>query len=145
MNEPEGKTNQPPSGEEKPTDGPARRKLVLVAEDDEKTRNLLGQVMRRGGYRVALAEDGLGAANLLKRAIPDLIIIDLKMPRMDGFQLIEILKRYDTSAQIPTVVLTGVDGPFELDRALRLGVDDYLVKPISPRKLLIKVRSIIGK
>ena len=145
MNEAEGKTNQPPSSEEKPTDGPARRKLVLVAEDDEKTRNLLGQVMRRGGYRVALAEDGLGAANLLKRAIPDLIIIDLKMPRMDGFQLIEILKRYDTSAQIPTVVLTGVDGPFELDRALRLGVDDYLVKPISPRKLLIKVRSIIGK
>ena len=145
MSAPGEKNNLPAATGEHATVERARRKLVLVAEDDEKTRNLLGQVMRRGGYRVALAEDGLGAANLLKRAIPDLIIIDLKMPRMDGFQLIEILKRYDTSANIPIVVLTGVEGPFELDRALRLGIDDFLVKPISPRKLLIKVRSIIGK
>ena len=145
MSEPGEKNNLPSATGEHATVERGRRKLVLVAEDDEKTRNLLGQVMRRGGYRVALAEDGLGAANLLKRAIPDLILIDLKMPRMDGFQLIEILKRYDTSANIPLVVLTGVEGPFELDRALRLGIDDYLVKPISPRKLLIKVRSIIGK
>jgi CheY-like chemotaxis protein len=145
VTDPAEKNNPSEQGEEKAPAGAGKRKLILVAEDDEKTRNLLGQVMRRGGYRVALAEDGLGAANLLKRAIPDLILIDLKMPRMDGFQLLEILKRYDTSANIPTIVLTGVDGPFELDRALRLGVDDYLIKPISPRKLLIKVRSIIGK
>jgi CheY-like chemotaxis protein len=137
----------PPGGSPSGNSGPggAKRKLVLVAEDDEKTRNLVGQVMRRGGYRVALAEDGINAANLLKRAIPDLIILDLRMPRMDGFQLLEILKRYETSAEIPIIVLTGIEGPVEMDRALRLGITDFLVKPISPRKLLLKVRAIVGK
>ncbi len=121
-----------------------RNKLVLVVEDDEKTRRLLGVVCKKGGYRVALAEDGRKAAAVLKKARPDLILLDLKMPRMDGFRLLELLSRFKTAASIPVVVLTASDSPIDLDRALQLGVQDYLVKPISPKALLLKARAIIG-
>ena len=119
------------------------RPLVLVAEDDNKTLRLVGQVIQRGGYRAVLASNGVGAVKLLKRARPDLIILDLRMPRMDGFQLLELLKKYETSASIPVVVLSGSSSLFDIDRALRLGISDYLVKPISPRKLLQKVQELL--
>jgi CheY-like chemotaxis protein len=119
-------------------------KLVLVAEDDETTLRLVGQVVQRGGYRAALAQNGVKAVNLLKRARPDLIILDLKMPKMDGFQLLELLKKYDSAATIPVIVLTGSSSPVDIDRALSLDIDDYLVKPISPRKLLDKIRDLLG-
>ena len=110
--------------------------LILIAEDDEKTLRLMGEVMQRAGYRAALAKHGVGAVKLLKRARPDLIILDLRMPRMDGFQLLELLKKYETSATIPVVVLTGSKSPIDIDRAIQLGVKDYLVKPISPESWL---------
>lgn len=93
---------------------------------------------------MAVAEDGRKAAGVLKKARPDLIILDLRMPRMDGFQLLELLGRFKTAASIPVVVLTASDSPIDLDRALQLGVVDYLVKPISPKALLLKVRAILG-
>lgn len=120
-----------------------RGKLVLVVEDDEKTRRLLGHVMHKGGYRVALAEDGIKAAGVLKKARPDLIVLDLRMPRMDGFQLLGLLQRFKSAASIPVVVLTASDSPIDLDRALQLGVADYLQKPISPKALLLKVRALL--
>ena len=117
--------------------------LILIAEDDPKTLRLVGEVVRRGGYRAALAAHGVAAVKLLKRARPDLIILDLRMPRMDGFQLLEILKKYETSASIPVIVLSGSTAPMDIDRAIRLGISDYLIKPISPRKLLLKVRELL--
>ncbi len=122
----------------------AQAKLVLVAEDDETTLRLVGQVIQRGGYRAALAQDGVKAVSLLKRARPDLIILDLKMPKMDGFQLLELLKKYESAATIPVVVLTGSSSPLDIDKALSLDVDDYLMKPISPRKLLGKIQELLG-
>lgn len=140
----------PPTRPAAPASAPApatgvapRPKLVLVVEDDEKTRRLVGHVMHKGGYRVALAEDGVAAAGVLKKARPDLIVLDLRMPRMDGFALLELLARFKTAASIPVVVLTASDSPIDLDRALRLGVADYLVKPISPKALLLKARALL--
>ena len=126
------------------TTGNAEPKLVLVAEDDETTLKLVGQVIQRGGYRAALAKNGVNAVQLLKRARPDLIILDLKMPKMDGFQLLELLKQYDSAATIPVLILTGSSSPLDIDRALALDVDDYLMKPISPRKLLGRVAEFLG-
>ena len=117
--------------------------LVLVSEDDPTTRRLLGQVMQRGGYQVALAGDGVEAVSHLKKARPDLIILDLKMPNMDGFALIELLHKYGAAAAIPVVILTASRDPWDLDRALSLDVTDYLLKPISPKALLVKVRQIM--
>ena len=117
--------------------------LVLVAEDDRKTLRLVGQVIQHGGYRAALASHGVSAAKLLKSARPDLILLDLNMPKMDGFQLLELLKKYPTSADIPVVVLTGSTALSDIDKALALGVEDYLIKPISPRRLLVKINQLL--
>ncbi|MEE2755103.1 MAG: response regulator [Myxococcota bacterium] len=127
------------------TDGktPAQSPLILIAEDDAKTLRLVGEVVQRAGYRAALAKHGVGAVKLLKKARPDLIILDLRMPRMDGFQLLELLKKYETSASIPVVVLTGSNSPMDIDRALQIGITDYLVKPISPRKLLSRIQKLL--
>ena len=133
---------EPKSNGEDPSNSDA--KFVLVVEDDEKTLRLLGLVLQRGGFRVALAPNGVAAVNLLKRSIPDLIVMDLRMPKMDGFQLLNLLKKYQSSAAIPVVVLTGSSNPFDIDRALAVGISDYLVKPISPRKLLRKVQDLLG-
>ena len=119
------------------------RKLVFVADDDEDLLKLYGRVVKKAGCRVALAKDGVGAARLLKKARPDLILLDNKMPRMDGFELLELLNRYKAASKIPVVFLTDRDDPLELDRALRLGVADYLVKPVSPKQLFQKVRAIL--
>ena len=126
-----------------PSTSQSNAKFVLVVEDDEKTLRLLGLVLQRGGFRVALAPNGVTAVNLLKRSIPDLIVMDLRMPKMDGFQLLNLLKKYKSSAEIPVVVLTGSSNPFDIDRALSIGIADYLVKPISPRKLLAKVQDLL--
>ena len=117
--------------------------LILVVEDDERTLKLLGQVLRRGGYRSALAKSGLAAVRLLKRAIPVLILLDLKMEPMDGFELLSLLQTYPAARSIPVSVLTGRDSPFYMDRALTFDVEDYLVKPIQPRDLLLKVESVL--
>jgi CheY-like chemotaxis protein len=117
--------------------------LVLVAEDDRKTLRLVGQVIQHGGYRAALASNGVSAVKLLKSARPDLILLDLRMPRMDGFQLLELLKKYPTSEDIPVIVLTGSTALPDIDRALALGVEDFLIKPISPRRLLQKINQLL--
>jgi len=119
------------------------RKLVFIADDDQGLLKLYGRVAKKAGCRVALAKDGIGAARLLKKARPDLILLDNKMPRMDGFELLELLNRYKAASKIPVVFLTDRDDPVELDRALRLGVADYLVKPVSPKQLFNKVRAIL--
>jgi CheY-like chemotaxis protein len=117
--------------------------LILVVEDDERTLKLLGQVLRRGGYQSALANSGLAAVQLLKRAVPALILLDLKMEPMDGFELLSLLKKYPASASIPVVILTGRDNPFYIDRAIGFDVEDYLVKPIQPRDLLKKIGAVL--
>ena len=117
--------------------------LILVVEDDDRTLKLLGQVLRRGGYRSALAKSGVAAVRLLKRAIPVLILLDLKMEPMDGFELLSLLKKYPAARSIPVIVLTGRDSPFYMDRALTFDVEEYLVKPIQPRDLLNKVEAVL--
>ena len=117
--------------------------LILVVEDDERTLKLLGQVLRRGGYQSALAKSGIAAVNLLKRAVPMLILLDLKMEPMDGFELLSLLRKYPAARSIPVMILTGRDNPLYMDRALEYGVEDYLVKPIQPRDLLEKIQRVL--
>ena len=123
--------------------GKDQHPLILVVEDDERTLKLLGQVLRRGGYRSALAKSGVIAVNLLKRAVPVLILLDLKMEPMDGFELLSLLKKYPAARSIPVIVLTGRDNPLYMDQALEYGVEDYLIKPIQPRDLLKKIEVVL--
>lgn len=123
---------------------PGRAPKILVVEDTPNLRRLVAYLLGRAGYEVLQAEDGRAAVEVLKRHLPDLILLDIRMPNMDGFELLELLRGFPRAQAIPVVMLTSLSGARDLDRAMQLGVVDYLTKPIEPRALLSQVTRIVG-
>ena len=122
----------------------AAQQTVLVVEDTANLRRLVAYLLDRAGYAVLQAEDGRQAIEVLKRHRPDLILLDVRMPGMDGFTFLEVIRGYPSAASIPVMMLTSLSGVRDLDRAMALGVVDYLTKPIDPRTLLTKVKGVLG-
>lgn len=120
-------------------------KKILTVEDAPNIRKLIAYNLKRAGYEVLEAEDGKAAVRVLQQAVPDLIILDIRMPEMDGFQLVELMRRYPKAAAIPVIMLTALSTAADLDHALRLGVVDYLIKPLDPTLLLAKVESVLNR
>ncbi len=123
----------------------ARSKTVLTVEDSPNIRRLIAYNLKRAGYHVLEAGTGKEAVKVLQSTVPDLIILDIRMPEMDGFQLLELMRRYPKAASIPVIMLTALSQPTDVDRALHLGVIDYLVKPLDPTLLLAKVETALHK
>ncbi len=121
-----------------------RPRKILVVEDTPNLRRLVAYLLGRAGYEVLQAEDGRAAVEVLKRHLPDLILLDIRMPGMDGFELLELLRGFPRAQAIPVVMLTSLSGARDLDRAMQLGVVDFLTKPIEPRALLTQVARIVG-
>ncbi len=118
--------------------------LVLVADDEINTTIMLQHIFERAGYRVERVNDGYSAIETAKRIIPDLILLDIRMPLLDGFEVLRILRDDQQTANIPTIVLTAnATAPADVERGLNLGADDYLEKPFAPQELLARARSKI--
>ncbi len=118
--------------------------LVLVADDEVTTTIMLQHVFERDGYRVERVNDGFAAIESAKRIVPDLILLDIRMPRLDGFEVLRQLRSDEQTASIPTIVLTAnATAPADVERGLNLGADDYLQKPFQPQELLARARSKI--
>ncbi len=120
------------------------RKTILTVEDAPNIRRLIAYILTKAGYKVLQAEDGQAAVEILQKVLPDLVLLDIRMPNMDGFQLLELIRKYDSEHPVPVVMLTSLNTPRDLDRAMALDVVDFLNKPIEPRVLLEKVVGIIG-
>jgi DNA-binding response OmpR family regulator len=115
---------------------------VLIVEDDSKIVNLLRLYLERDGFAVAAASDGAAGLEAAERLRPDLVILDLMLPRLDG---IEVCRRIRAASEVPVLMLTArVD---EVDRLLGLsiGADDYVTKPFSPREVVARVRTILRR
>ena len=115
---------------------------VLIVEDDPETVELVSLYLRRDGYHVLSASDGLEGLRLAREARPDLVILDLMLPGLDGMQVGRILRE---EADVPIIMLTArVD---EKDRlaGLELGADDYVTKPFSPRELAARVKAVLRR
>src|SRR3972149_3031114 len=115
---------------------------VLVVEDDAKMVNLLRLYLEREGYGVVTAADGRAALEVADRARPSLVILDLMLPHLDGY---EVCKRLRAVADVPILMLTArVD---EVDKllGLQLGADDYVTKPFSPREVVARVQAILRR
>jgi CheY-like chemotaxis protein len=125
-----------------PTDEP--QATVLTVEDSDNIRRLVAYNLKRAGYEVLEAADGKQAVKVLQKIVPDLIILDIRMPEMDGFQLLELMRRYPKAAAIPVIMMTALSQPQNVDRALKLGVIDYLVKPLDPKQLIAKVKEALS-
>ncbi len=115
---------------------------VLVVDDEPGIRKAIAHRLEAHGYEVLTADDGKQALNVYEAGRPDLIVLDLLLPEIDGF---EICRRIREGSQVPIIILS-IKGD-ELDRAVgfRLGVDDYMVKPFSPSELAMRIEAILRR
>jgi type IV pilus assembly protein PilB len=121
------------------------RQKVLVVDDDRMIRMLVKLLLEKEGYDVIEGEHGVHAVELSRNERPDLLVLDLMMPQMDGFQALDRLRRDLSMATLPVIVLTAESGPDTERRVLELGADDYLVKPFEPGVLLSRVRAVFRR
>ncbi|MEU6603097.1 response regulator transcription factor [Streptomyces flaveolus] len=116
---------------------------VLVAEDDEKHSRLARIYLESEGHHVLVAKDGRDALEHVRRSAPDLLILDVMMPRVDGLDVLRILRANDD--ELPVLMLTARSTEDDLLLGLDLGADDYLTKPYSPRELVARVRTLLRR
>ncbi len=118
---------------------------ILVVEDDPDIAQLLALSLKKAGFETLVCDEGYDALNTVRRQMPDLIVLDLMIPGIDGFEVCRELKREQRTSRIPILILTA--RAEEIDRivGLELGADDYVVKPFSPRELVLRVRAILRR
>jgi DNA-binding response OmpR family regulator len=114
---------------------------VLVVDDDRVTRMLVRLLLEKEGYEVVEGENGTQAIELAMREKPNLLVIDLLMPQMDGYEAIAHIRRQPLLATLPVMVLTSEAGAAVEQRVLELGADDYLAKPFEPALLIARIRA----
>ncbi|MDP2623566.1 MAG: response regulator transcription factor [Actinomycetota bacterium] len=119
-----------------------RRKQVLVVDDETTVREVVVAYLEREGFRATEAADGQIALDLIASAPPDLVVLDVMLPKIDGFSLLSRLRR---NGDIPVVLLTARTEESDRVLGLGLGADDYVVKPFSPRELVARVRSVLRR
>lgn len=121
------------------------RSKILVVEDDHDIAQLLALTMKKAGFEVAVSENGYDALNAIRRHPPDLLILDLMIPGIDGFEVCREIKREPRTASVAVLILTARGEEIDRIIGLELGADDYVVKPFSPRELLLRVRAILRR
>ena len=113
---------------------------VLIADDDADLRDLIGFTLTQAGYLVIKAADGSAAVRRFEEESADLVVLDINMPGLSGFQVCEAIR---ARSRVPVMMLTVRGEEEDLVRALGLGADDYLTKPFSPRELLARIRTVL--
>jgi DNA-binding response OmpR family regulator len=119
---------------------PAR---VLVVDDDPKVRALLERILRKDGHEIVTAENGQTALAAVDRQAPDVILSDVTMPGMDGFELCQRLKLNVATRLIPVVMVTGLADRDNRIKGVEIGADEFLTKPVDPQELRARVRSLM--
>ncbi|HEX7306404.1 response regulator transcription factor [Lentzea sp.] len=115
---------------------------VLVAEDNVMQADMLGRYLRQEGYRVRIVHDGTTALDEVRRDPPDLLLLDVMMPGMDGLEVVRALRN---ESDVPVLMLTARSTEDDLLHGLDLGADDYVTKPYSPRELMARVRTLLRR
>lgn len=116
---------------------------ILVVEDDKHVRRLLEAVLKREGYVVFTAEDGLNALHVLDIHHIDLIILDIMMPNMDGYEFASEVRSADS--KIPILMATAKHLPEDKKKGFRLGTDDYMTKPIDTEEMLLRIQALLRR
>ncbi len=118
---------------------------VLIVEDEPDIRALVVHHLKREGYQVSAASSGEEALRQVQAAPPDLVLLDLMMPAMDGLEVCRRLRQDPATASLPIVMLTAKGDEVDRVLGLEIGADDYVVKPFSPRELLARVRAVLRR
>jgi DNA-binding response OmpR family regulator len=117
-------------------------RLILIVDDEARMRRFIRMNMELEGYQVIEAENGLRALDQIKQHTPDLVIMDVMMPEMDGFETLELLREIST---VPVILLTVKSEEEDITHGLALGADDYITKPFSPRILTSRVEAVLRR
>jgi len=144
--------SSPSGGQEPATVPPSRPPMqrktmtpkVLVVEDSTVSRKVITSTLSKKGYQILEAEDGFQALAQLSNEAPDLVLLDLVLPGMDGYKVLAHMKKKESFVNIPVIILTAKDTLFDKLRGKMSGSDEYLTKPFSPTELLAKVEKYLG-
>jgi DNA-binding response OmpR family regulator len=115
---------------------------ILVVDDETNLRHTVGYALRREGYEVASAEDGEKALELFRSSRPDLVVLDVMLPRMDGLAVCRAIRR---ESDVPVIMLTARDTELDTVVGLEVGADDYLTKPFSMVELVARIRAMLRR
>jgi two-component system cell cycle response regulator DivK len=119
------------------------RKCILVVEDQEDNRQILRDLLTSGGFDMIEAENGADAITAAETNRPDLILMDIQLPILDGYEATRRIKANPDLKSIPIIVVTSYALSGDEDKARRAGCDDYVAKPFSPRELLKKIKAYV--
>ncbi len=118
---------------------------ILIVEDEIDILNLLNFNFQNEGYITSTAKDGQTALELVRENTPDVILLDLMLPDKDGLEIAEILKSKSSTKNVPIIILTAKGEEEDRIKGFELGADDYVVKPFSPRELLLRVEAVLRR
>jgi DNA-binding response OmpR family regulator len=121
------------------------RPVVLAADDDEDVLELIAFRLEHSGYTVLQARDGQEALDLARTSRPDLAVLDVMMPKIDGFEVTRRLRADDSTTRMPIILLTARTQEADVQRGFDAGADDYIRKPFSPQELRARVQAILGR
>lgn len=128
-----------------PTEEEMADERILVVDDEPDILSVLVYHLSREGYRVSTAVSGRGAISAAAEELPDLIILDLMLPGMDGYQVLEALREKERTGGIPVILLTARREEEERVRGFEVGADDYITKPFSARELVLRVAAVLRR
>lgn len=116
---------------------------ILVAEDERDIRELINFTLRLNGFEVVAAADGEEALELALKEYPDLVLLDIRMPRLNGYEVCELIKGNEATKHIPVVFLTAKGQENEVELGMKAGATDYILKPFSPDQLVARLAKLI--
>ncbi|TAN60049.1 response regulator [bacterium] len=119
------------------------KKMILIVDDCDTTRKLLSYIIKERGYKTVDASNGIDALEKLAINQVDLVITDLNMPQMDGYELSRSLRQNVSYREIPIIMVSTESGETDMKKGLEAGVTRYLVKPVSPQKLLYEIEKAL--
>lgn len=117
---------------------------ILIVEDNEMNRDMLSRRLERRGFEVSVAEDGRAGVELTKSLMPDLVLMDMSLPIIDGWEATRVLRADPATAAVPIIALTAHAMPTDRQKALEAGCNDYHTKPIELARLLEKINSCLS-
>lgn len=122
-----------------------RKKHILVIEDEKDLADIVIKILKKEGYEVDSANDGEEGLNKIKTDRPDLVLLDIVLPKLDGRDLLKIVKKDKETREIPIVVLSGKAEQWDRNIGLELGAEEYIEKPLEAVKLLRQIRNTLRK
>lgn len=116
---------------------------VLIVDDEPMTRNLLRLMLERAGFRILEAEDGVMALEMIAEQLPEVVVLDVMMPHLDGITVCETLRKQAETAALPIILLSARTAPDAIRRGLQAGANRYLGKPVSREELIRTIREVL--